>query len=371
MPFLRPDLTSLQQQAVTDITAANLPSLTGQLLPQAVLRVLAYAQAGLAWLHFSYLDWIAQQSVPWTATDEYLEAWAALKGIVRKPATAARGQITFTGVDTSVVPAGAQVARLDNTLYTTDSDITISTGSGVGNITAVITGANGNADMGISLSLSNSITGINATATTSSSLTGGADIEATDALRTRMLQIYANPPQGGDASDYVEWALQVSGVTRAWCLPNGAGSGTVTVYTMWDLSESAFNGFPQGVDGGATLETRTTPAAGDQLTVANYIYPLRPVTALVFSAAPVAFPIDITIGSLTPSNTAIKTAIAGTVTSTLQQIGSPLGMTVFESDLTTSIASVPGVQEFVLLVPATTTAVPVGSLPTLGTITYS
>jgi uncharacterized phage protein gp47/JayE len=41
----------------------------------------------------------------------------------------------------------------------------------------------------------------------------------------------------------------VPGVTRAWCAPNGFGSGTVVVYTMWDSAEAAHNGFPQGTDG--------------------------------------------------------------------------------------------------------------------------
>ena len=85
-----------------------------------------------------------------------------------------------------------------------------------------------NARSGISLGLVNTISGVNS-GVASCDLTGAADIESTDALRTRMLYTYANPPAGGSASDYVEWALQVPGVTRAWCLPNGAGSGTVVV----------------------------------------------------------------------------------------------------------------------------------------------
>lgn len=373
MPYLRPTLTALQQQAIGDITAASLPSVTGQVLPTAVLRVLSYAMAGLAYLHYSYLDWIAQQSVPYTATDEYLEAWAALKGVIRKPAEQATGQVGFTGVSGSVIPMGAQLSRQDGTLYVTEGSITLSGGVGSGTVIASVAGTDGNCYEGTVMTLSNAITGVNANATTTTAFTGGADIESTDALRTRMLFTYANPPSGGSATDYIEWAEQVPGVTRAWCLPNGGGSGTVVVYPMFDVTEAAYDGFPQPPSGGgvATSELRGTPTAtGDCLAVANYIYPLRPVTSLVYVYPPTAQLVNLTIANLTPTNAAIQAAISAAITATFVDIGSPLGMTLYESDLTSSIASVPGVQEFVLVSPATTTAIAVGSLPVLGTVTY-
>ncbi|EHV0233325.1 phage baseplate protein, partial [Salmonella enterica] len=40
-------------------------------------------------LHFAYLDWIARQSNPFTAEDEWLAAWGALKNVYRKDASAA------------------------------------------------------------------------------------------------------------------------------------------------------------------------------------------------------------------------------------------------------------------------------------------
>ena len=55
---------------------------------------------------------------------------------------------------------------------------------------------------------------------------------------------------------------------------------------MMDVSEAAHGGFPQGTNGVAGAETRDTAATGDQLAVANYIYPLRPATALVYACAP-------------------------------------------------------------------------------------
>src|ERR1019366_6335080 len=109
-------------------------------------------------------------------------------------------------------------------------------------------------------------------------ITGGADLETDNPMRTRMLESYAAPPHGGDANDYVTWALQVVGVTRAWVPPVPLVPGAVTVFFMMDVVEAAHGGFPQGTNGVAALETRDTEAAGDQLTLANYLFIWRPVT---------------------------------------------------------------------------------------------
>ena len=92
MPYARPTLTQLRDQALQDIQSGGLPGVDG-LLQRAVLRVLAYALAGLSYLHYGYQDWIALQAVPWTAEDEYLEGWAALKSVNRKPANVDRAAV--------------------------------------------------------------------------------------------------------------------------------------------------------------------------------------------------------------------------------------------------------------------------------------
>ena len=77
MPFARPTLTALRDQSIEDITTSGIPGVTG-LLRNAVLRVLAWCMAGLTYSVYGYADWIAKEGVPFTATDEYLQAWAAL-----------------------------------------------------------------------------------------------------------------------------------------------------------------------------------------------------------------------------------------------------------------------------------------------------
>lgn len=368
MPFSRPTLSALRIQAMNDITSSDLPGADG-FLRRAVLRVLAWVQAGMAYLHYGYLDWIARESVPFTCDSEFLEAWAGLKAVLRKPATVATGTWGGTGTNGTVLPSGTTLQRSDGFTYATTANATVSSGTISAPIQATTAGANGNTDSGTPITLGTVIAGINGAGTASGNITGGADQEIDAALRTRMLQAYAAPPQGGDATDYVEWALQVAGVTRAWCNPLGAGPGTVIVYTMFDITEAGSGGFPQGTNGVATAETRASPATGDQLAVANYIFPLRPVTALVYSYAPSPQTLNFTVGGI-PSGQ--QAAVTAALTALLVQKGSPLAnVSIDQSDADAAILAVVGTTTFRVTAPSFPQTPTLGSLFVLGTVTYT
>lgn len=369
MPFSRPTLSTLIAQAQSDI-ASNLPG-ADPLLRFSNLFILARAFAGLANLHFGYEDWIAREAVPFTATGENLEGWAALKGIVRLPATSAIGVATFAGTPGTSIPAGTLVVRGDGVQYTTNAGVVVGGGGTIAaNITAAIPAAAGNSAIATVLTLGTAISGIQSNASATTALTGGSDVESDASLRTRMLQAYAAPPQGGSATDYVEWARQVPGVTRAWCEPNGMGAGTVIVRFMMDVTEAAFAGFPQGTDGVATGEGRGSPAVGDQLAVANYIFALQPVTALVYAVAPINHPIAFTITGTGSWSVALKSQVSAAIAVALLQTGSP-GATVDLSYIEAAIAAVAGTAGFVITVPAGNVSQTAGQLPTLGVVTFS
>jgi uncharacterized phage protein gp47/JayE len=286
MPFTRPSLSDLRSQVAQDIASAAPGS--DPLLRFSNLKITGDAQAALANLHYGYLDWIAKNAVPFTASGEFLEGWAGLIGVIRKPATSASGSVTFIGTPGAVIPAGVKVVRGDGVTFTTGAGQTVG-GGGTAIVAATAdadltgqTGAFGNTAVSTVMTLGQAIAGVQSNGSVSAVFAGGADLETDDALRSRMLFVYQNPPQGGDKNDYVQWALAVPGVTRAWCFPNLAGPGTVSVYTMWDVSEAAHGGFPQGSNGVATAETRAAAATGDQLAVANALFALQPVTALVY-----------------------------------------------------------------------------------------
>lgn len=368
MPFARPTLTALRNQAIQDVTSSGIASLDG-LLRNAVLRVLAWVMAGLAYSVYGYLDWIAQMAVPFTARDEFLEAWAALIGIYRKDATPAIGHATFSGASNIFLASGTALVRQDATPYATTADGTTDT---LGNVTvpilAEVPGAATNCDAGTPIGIATPIAGINGSGMTVGPATGGADQEAEDAFRNRMLAKYRAPPQGGSAADYQQWALEVPGVTRAFVQPSGMGPGSVIVRFMLDDAQAAHGGFPQGSDGVASEEPRGTPATGDQLAVAEHIWPVQPVTALVYCMAPVAAPINVTLVALDPDSPDIEATIIAALDD-MFLVKATIGGTIYPSDLYEAILATPGVNHFTMTVPATPITAQAGALPIMGTLT--
>jgi uncharacterized phage protein gp47/JayE len=368
MPFARPTLTDLRNQSIEDVTTSGVPGLTG-LLRNAVLRVLAWCMAGLAYSVYGYADWIARMGVPFTAASEYLYAWAALIGIYPKEATAASGSAQFTGNPSNVIPSGTPLRRIDGTTYVTTADGVIDgTGSVIVPMLADELGAATNCDPGTVINIGSPISGINSAGVTIGATTGGADQETDEALRTRMLAKYRAPPQGGAVADYTEWALEVSGCTRAWIVGGGYGPGSVVVFPMFDDAESAFGGFPQGADGCATEESRGPTATGDQLLVAEHIYPVQPVTSLVYVAAPVPFSVDVTLEGLDPNTADMRDQITASLVDAFLIIGEVAGV-VWPSDLYEAILATPGVNHFTMTAPDDALQAPDGALPVMGTLT--
>ncbi|MFV3561760.1 baseplate J/gp47 family protein, partial [Mycobacterium tuberculosis] len=107
--------------------------------------------------------------------------------------------------------------RGDGLAFATTAEVTLGAGgSATVPIACVVTGAAGNSPVGTTFSLTSGVVGIASAATTITAISGGAEVEGDNSLRSRMLLAYANPPQGGSASDYRQWSLAVPGVTRAW-----------------------------------------------------------------------------------------------------------------------------------------------------------
>ncbi len=347
MTFPRPTLTDLRNQAQADLQSA-LPG-TDALARYSNLSILAHILAGLATGHYGYLDYIARQATPFTATGEMLEGWAGLKGVTRKPATAATGSVTFTGASGATIPVGTSVLRGDGLAFATTVEVTLGAGgSAAVPIACVVTGAAGNSPIGTTFSLTSGVVGIASAATTTTAISGGAEVEGDNSLRSRMLLAYANPPQGGSASDYRQWSLAVPGVTRAWVTPAGMGPNTVVLYFMMDDAQAAVGGYPQGTNGVAAAEARDTVATGDQLTLANAIYAKQPVTPIVYAIAPRPNTLTFTIAGLSGATATLKGAIATAIRNALFVNAVPGGRTNI-SAIEAAIAAVNGSAGFVIL----------------------
>lgn len=373
MPYPRPALSDLRAQVASDLTS-GLKTVDG-LLRFSNLGILGTSVAGLSHQHYGYLAWIAKQATPYTATGEILEAWAALKSVYREAATFAELQATFLGAVGSVIPQGTQVARSDGVYYVTTADATVgSAGSLVVNILASDSGTGSNADIGSLVTLASVVTGVQSSGAVTALVGLGTEVETDDSLRTRMLAAYQAKARGGAQDDYTLWALNCTGVTRAWVKPLGAGPGTVVVYVMFDAVNASNNGFPVGRDGLSALDNRATAASvavGNQLAVANELFASQPVTPLVFICAPAPAPVDFTITGLATATTGTRQAIAQAIAQVMIDQGEPIeGSSVVLSSIESAIAAISGTSGFVITSPAGNIANQRGYLPTLGVVTY-
>src|SRR4029453_5774646 len=172
----------------------------------------------------------------------------------------------------------------------------------------------------------------------------------TDAqLRTRLLARIQTPPMGGAASDYVDWTLEVPGVTRVWVAPQEQGPGTVDVrFAMDDAAHP--NGIP-------------TPA--DVALVQAHLDEVRPVTAQVIAVAPIPHVLDVTIATLTPDTPTVRTAVSADLTDTLFP-NCPPGAVLFVSWLWEAVSVASGERHHRILDPAGDVTLGAGELPILG-----
>ena len=181
-------------------------------------------------------------------------------------------------------------------------------------------------------------------------MTGGAEQEADEALRARLLDRIRQPPQGGAKTDYAAWALEVAGVTRAWVYPGQLGLGTVTVMFV--------------IDGRPGI----IPTAEEVAAVAAHIDPLRPVTAAVTVVAPVAVPLTLRLRT-TPASADVRAAIQAEIDDLLRREAEP-GGTILISHLHEAISIAAGEIDHEIVIPGGNVVMPTGSIAVSAPITF-
>ena len=310
MPWSTPSAFTVRQNNANAIAG----KLGVSILPNGDVRVLADANAANASLNLEYLDWQAKQYLPDTAEAQFLDKWATIYLVNadgsrgRKSATFASGTATLTATVITVLSAGAMF-QSGTTLYQTTAAVTLGVGQNVVPLRALDPGAIGNLVAGAPLTMVVAVVGVSGSAgVVVVSMAGGADEETDDELRVRVLARIRQPPMGGDADDYVAWALEVAGVTRAWCSSLEMGPGTVTVRFMCDDLRASNGGFPLSADVAA---------------VQSYINSVRPVTADVFVVAPTPQPVNFVVTNLVGDSTALRAAIANSVSAMLARKAAP------------------------------------------------
>lgn len=355
MPFERPTLPDLIERVSTDI-ASRLPGSSTSLLRRSLAGILARAEAGAVHSLYGYLDFIARQALPDTAEDEYLVRWANIwltQG--RKPATYAAGgnAVQVTGTTGLVLPSGTMFVRSDGVQFASTAELVLSGATGLVSVEASAPGSASNTAAGVSLRLLQPVTGFASSAlVVAPGIAGGVDQESLDQLRARMLKRIQQPPQGGSASDYESWALEVPGLTRAWVYPMKLGPGTVTVIIANDEGTTA-----------------PIPDASVVAAAKAYIEERRPVTAEVFVVAPTVLAVPMSI-KLSPNSTATQTQVRAELEDLFLRESEP-GGTILISKIREAVSVAPGVLDSEVVSPAGNVTAGTGQIPVVGTITWS
>lgn len=349
--FATPDFLTLRAALLRDVANQLPDAATGADSDFAIrANALAAAIEGL----YQYQQWIVRQLLPDTADPEFLVRWASLYGIYPKPAAAASGTLLFSATQNVTVPVGTQAKTPDGIAYATTAPGNIAAGGTLAiAASAVVPGVAANIAAGTVLALSAAPAGVSGSCTVAIAMTGGADAEASTALLARLLTRLRNPPHGGNANDYLAWALAVPGVAEAYVFPLRRGLGTVDV-----VIEGAGGSLP------------STQLLADTQTALDTV---KPVTAdcLVLAATPVSVAIT---AALTLSGTTLADAVAIINTQLAAYFaGLKPGDTVIRNRINAIIADTPGVLDFNLTAPVANVNTLVNAntvqLPVLGTVT--
>lgn len=350
MPFDRPTPTELLARIQAEFDSI-IPASDAR-LRQSVEGVMARVLTMTSHELLSYLNWVSAQILPDTAESEFLDRHGSLWGIPRKAATAASGIIQLTGTIGVVVPSGTILRRSDEVDYKTTTEIVFSGATALVNVLADKTGANGNAASLTKINLGSPIAGVQtAGVVQSGGLSGGTDVETDAAYRGRIIERIRQPPQGGADFDYIRWAKEVAGVTRAWCYPNQLGIGTVVLMFVMDDKVGSI-----------------IPSGGEVTSVQSHVDQMRPVTAEVTVGAPTPVALNFEI-HITPSTAAIKTAIDAELKDLIRRESIP-GGTLYLSRIREAISVAEGEFDHVLVTPTTNVVRSFGEITVLGTITW-
>ncbi len=319
----------------------------------SVEDVLARMIAMASYQMEGYIEYVTRQILPTTCDVEWLPLHAQVWKVDRREAAHAIGAVDFTGTNGSTIPAGTSLRHSNGQEYTLDADVTISGGVGTGDVTAVVSGAAGNAVDGATLTITSPVPGVQSTVIVGEDgLSGGVDIEdAETSWRGRIIARWQTPPHGGNAADYEMWAKEIAGVTRAWVYPSQLGVGSV--YLLFVMDEKV----------GTII-----PSAPEVELVQNHIDVQRPATADAVVAAPTPVALDFEI-NISPNTLAVRTAIQAELEDLIRRESIP-GGTLLLSHIREVISIAIGEHDHALVSPSANVTRDFGDITTIGNITF-
>lgn len=347
MPFDIPTLPGLVQRAGDDLAQR-----TDAVLRRSDSRVLARTHSGAVYGLYGLLGHIAQQILPDTCDESMLARWASLKVVPRIAETHAAGLIAVRGALSIPVPEGTLWQADNGQRYRVTVDTPLGLAETPVPVQALSGGQAGNLGAGMRLSaVSPVLEMVDQAVAGVDGIGGGVDIEPVESWRTRVCRAFQIIPHGGDADDYETWALAVAGVTRAWCVPNYLGPGTVGLFFVRDNDPDII------------------PSPAEIQTVQADIEIRRPVTAELYVMAPQVLEVDYLV-RLEPDTEALR----GRVERALRELHASeadLGVPLLRSHMREAISTTPGEHDHQLISPVANVVPGINELPVFGSITWA
>jgi len=362
LAFDRPTLTTIVDRIVSDFE--TLIDGIGTLLRRSTLKVMAKVIAGAVHIMWGFLEYMAKQLFISTAEGDYLDKIAAEYGIARSAGDYAEGTVTATGTNGSVIPVGTELQSDSDVVYIVQDEATIAGGSASLNIKARDRGSDANELSGVTLTFVSPIVGVNTTATIGADgLVDGSDEETDDELRTRVLFKKRNAPHGGAEHDYIIWALEYPGVTRAWVFSLYNGAGTVGLAFVRDDDASIIPNETQRNEVKDYLYEHTDPVTGEIVGIPVTAYP----GLIMIDLQPLTVNFSI---SIYPNTTAVQNAIQDELENLILNEGGP-GETLYRSRITEAIGLAVGEEYHTLNSPLIDITASNTQLHVMGTITFA
>lgn len=362
MPFSKPTLDTIISRIESDLTSRISGAST--FLRYSVLKILAKALGGQDHLIYEYLYYMSQNLFATTADTYYLELIGSEYGVTRNFGVKATGTVTASGTNGITIPAGTRLQSALGNVYLTNATIVIAGGTASLAITAEAVGSGYNEAAGVPLSFISPIIGVDVTAyTATGGIDNGVDEETDDDYRERVLSRKRQPPHGGAPFDYETWAKELSGITRAWAIPEYMGIGTVGLGYVMDGEVDIFPTEAQRNATRAYLVSHTDPVTSKTVGVPVTAEPgffMIPLTALT-----VNFSIQIY-----PNNTAVQSAITSRLEDLMTQDGGPAQILAV-SRMYEAISSAAGETRSRLVYPTSDVVAATNQVHVLGDVTFS
>jgi len=312
-----------------------------------------YAVASEVYALEAQSDFVRRQAFPQTASGEFLDHHAQLRGLRRGAALRAQGILRFAlsgarDVDLEI-SSGVYCVTQAGMEFLTTEDAVILAGETFCDIAAeaVLPGASGNAAVGSVAFFKLAPIGVSFVKN-AEAFFGGADEESDDSLRERVVSSYRLLPNGANSAYYVSRVLDTPDVAAVCVLPKERGIGTV------DIVFSAAYGVPDG----ELVEK-----------VAAVLEAEREICVDVLVRAPETRAVDLEI-ELWLEDGVDFAAVEQAARETLSGIfgGRMLGRSVYLAAIGAAVFAVPGVSNYKIISPGADVLLSGDVLPTLGSI---